>query len=842
MNFTFSKFVGWYLSEGSLYASTKKEYDNTTRGISNKITISQDLINEDYRDEIESALNSLIYEGLKCKVYKYDKGFSFNSDLYAEIIETHLGIKFNKYISKELINSLNLKVVLDAMYKGDGTKSQRQYNISQKNESLFNTYIELLLRCGHMFTYRIDSGCYRIVDNTNDITLKKDNTTVIKYTGKVYSLTVKDNHTVYAGLNGRMGWIGQSIYGLLGLKSSVYGDMCSAMMVTAMCRWTTGKVIRRYKDILVELDSVTGDTPVYVLNKETNELDIIPIEDLHGSGKRSKYDGTYKVLTRHGWKEILYTKKHTVKKNIHRIKISDGYTDVTCDHSLFSIDKKEIKPLDIKKHKTRIETTSIPNKIKDLNYGDSIKDIDFCWLIGFFIAEGSAYEGTKKTGEKKRQISFNGNDKNVMEKVKLLANKHLGWLALDLRDQKKPHKFKLHNTLRSSAVYKVQGGYNKLIVDWFKTFCYTKNRKDKKVPTFILNGSKEMKESFLNGLMCGDGYNIISKSNRTIESLDSKFKSLAAGVRFLWNELGFETTCNTRKDKLNMTTYRKRVPYKTGKFKDIDRNIVHYNNIISEEDTVYDISTEDGTFVTALGDIVLHNTDGLILDEEVDEDETNKWLDGLVEEHFGIKDNYMQMELDDLGRAYFYAMKNYIVEEHGEYMIHGSSMKASRAARIVDRAIKLGIEHIFNNKPKEEVLHEALDFDNVPLEDFTERVKLSKEPREYDDQLDMRLFLAEQMKIKTGQTATKGTQFSYVVTKDQLPQEEFVPFYRGGKNYTFIKYVEDKSELNFEHYKELVLKALEKFGIQECEQLSLFGDEGIKPKKPLDIVPDDSLE
>lgn len=250
-----------------------------------------------------------------------------------------------------------------------------------------------------------------------------------------------------------------------------------------------------------------------------------------------------------------------------------------------------------------------------------------------------------------------------------------------------------------------------------------------------------------------------------------------------------------------------------------------------------------GKVIRRYKDILVElDTDGLILDEEVDEDETNKWLDGLVEEHFGIKDNYMQMELDDLGRAYFYAMKNYVVEEHGDYIIHGSSMKASRAARIVDRAIKLGIEHVFNNKPKEEVLHEALDFDDVPLEDFTERVKLSKEPREYDDQLDMRLFLAEQMKIKTGQTATRGTQFSYVVTKNQLPQEEFVPFYRGGKNYTFIKYVEDKSELDYDHYKELVLKALEKFGVQECEQLSLFGDEGLKPKKPLDIVPDEPLE
>jgi len=204
------------------------------------------------------------------------------------------------------------------------------------------------------------------------------------------------------------------------------------------------------------------------------------------------------------------------------------------------------------------------------------------------------------------------------------------------------------------------------------------------------------------------------------------------------------------------------------------------------------------------------------------------------------------MELENFGRAYFYAMKNYIVEENDKYIIHGSSFKASRAAKVVDKAINLAIQHVFNGLPKDEVLTTALNFKNLPLEYFEERVKLSKEPREYDDAYDMRLCLAKQMEMKTGQIAAKGTQINYVVAKRSLPFPELRPYYKiNGKNYTFTKWIDDTKQLDFTYYEELILKALDKFGIKKNLQLNLFGDDfnsaPTKAKK-LDIVPTDNLE
>lgn len=640
-----------------------------------------------------------------------------------------------------------------------------------------------------------------------------------------------------------------SVYGTLGLRSSVYGDMISATMVTAMCRWCILKCMQRNKDCLIETDSVTGDTPVYVRNKNTTEIDIIPIEDLHVSNnKRQKYNGNYEILTRNRWKNIKYTKKHLVSKNIHRVKISDGYVDVTEDHSLFDADsEKEITPKDIIINKSRIETAQRPtNKFTRLSYGDLIESKEFCWLIGFFIAEGSATESKNKNGINKRQVSFNGNDKELMLKVENLANEYLSYMAIDTREIKTPSKFKLHNTMDSSNVYKVQGGYNKLIVDWFKMFCYTGNRIDKKVPIFILNGTQKMKESFLEGLMCGDGYKAIN-NGRKVEAIDSKFKSLAAGVRYLWNDLYYETLCSVREDKTNITTYKKTQRYSNGTLRKIDRNIVTINNDKLTNDYVCDVSTEDGTFITALGDIVLHNTDGLIVDKELDTNKENKWLEEQLKKKFDIDENYMELELEGNGeRAFFYAMKNYVVEnKSGDYTIHGSSFKSSKSSKIIDRAINLAINHWFNNKPIEEVISEAYSFTDLTLDDFVERTRLSKEQIEYEDKTDHRVYLAKQVELKTGQVVTKGTQIDYVVTKDPLPYNEFKKYQKGGKNYTYTGYVNSLDELNLNHYIELIDKALAKFGIEKCVQLSLFNPNenqyNLSRPKPLDTVPSEEI-
>lgn len=237
-------------------------------------------------------------------------------------------------------------------------------------------------------------------------------------------------------------------------------------------------------------------------------------------------------------------------------------------------------------------------------------------------------------------------------------------------------------------------------------------------------------------------------------------------------------------------------------------------------------------------DVVIEaDTDGYIISSELDPNEKTKWLAEEIKKKFKINDIYMNLDLEGDGeRAYFYLMKNYVTEKApGKYSIHGSSLKGSKSSKVVDRAINLGNEYIFNNKPIDEVIREAYDFKGLALEDYTERVKMTKEKISYDDQYDFRLFLAKQVEEKTGQVLTAGAQMNFVVTKDQLPYPCFKPYYRGGENYTYTGYVDRVDELDMKYYLEQIDKALAKFGVSKIEYMKLnMFDTGVPNKKPLD--------
>ncbi|MCK9428962.1 MAG: hypothetical protein M0R17_02990 [Candidatus Omnitrophica bacterium] len=239
------------------------------------------------------------------------------------------------------------------------------------------------------------------------------------------------------------------------------------------------------------------------------------------------------------------------------------------------------------------------------------------------------------------------------------------------------------------------------------------------------------------------------------------------------------------------------------------------------------------------------DTDGLIFTNPLDASIENAWLNVEIKKKFNIIDNFMTLESESKGdRAYFYLAKNYILETTpGKYTIHGSSFKSSQKAFVVDRAIKLGIDYIFNNKPIDEIIDEAYNFKDLTLDDFVERIKLTKEEIDYSDKLNKTLFLAKQVEKKTGQILTEGAQINYVLAKKQLDDLEFKQYYRTEKNYTYINYVSDISEIDLKYYEGLIDKALAKFGISKVAYIKtdLFNPEPSKKpiknkKQKLDVV------
>ena len=602
-----------------------------------------------------------------------------------------------------------------------------------------------------------------------------------------------------------------SVFGISSEDYTHWSDMGTGIAIVGLARWILKHLMETtLKGDIIELDSVTGDTPIWVRDAK-GDIDIIPIEDLHESdNKRQEYKGAYEVMTRNGWKKIKYTKKHEVSKNIHRVKVSDGYVDVTSDHSLFDKDGLEITPNDIKIKNTEIELCSqliSPNIDKfDMSSREA------AWLLGFIIAEGSVSirkrkrKNPNKTNNKipyymlqSCQVSINGNNKEQMEYVKDLCNKYFG-KAFDT-------KFEIHDTLKSSAVYKVQGGYNEKICKELKKICYTRDGKHKKVPKFILNNPYKLGPAFLSGLMDGDGYetvNYYDGSPRRVKSIDTRFKCLAAGVQYLKQTLGEETTIGVRSDKRNITTVKTRFkPPHYKKLKNINRNVVTINDVIKKHDVVYDISTEDGTFVTALGNIVLHNTDGVYIDTEPDIDALNNQVTDYINACTKIPKDKIKIpfEKEFDGPGYFYKMKNYILlHEDGNIEKHGVAIKSRRSPGLYEFVIDEMAHAVLEQKPEQEIkkiISICRDLNIYELDKFTMRSKIGLPLQDYKNPGCLQVKLANMAKKHFKRKVKQGDSFDYVKAND------------GWKLTGLLK---GRHELDKKYYLNIVEKALNIFG------------------------------
>ena len=122
-------------------------------------------------------------------------------------------------------------------------------------------------------------------------------------------------------------------------------------------------------------DSFTGDTPLFVKYNDSNLIDIKTIAEMIDEdsvevdvlGREYDYSKkNYKVLCRSGWCEPSYIYRHKTSKPIYTVSEGEMSIDVTEDHSLFTEDKKEIKPSQINQT-TKLEYYTDKSIYSDFN-------------------------------------------------------------------------------------------------------------------------------------------------------------------------------------------------------------------------------------------------------------------------------------------------------------------------------------------------------------------------------------------------------------------------------------------------------------------------------------------
>lgn len=393
--------------------------------------------------------------------------------------------------------------------------------------------------------------------------------------------------------------------------NSIYG-FCAAFMLPCQpisaCVTTIGRnMIDKTKTLVEEWypgseviygDSVKGDTPL-LLKNESGIL-FQRIDELfehqrireQGLGNAKEY-ANLESQNIYVWSDVGFTKvkrvmRHCTTKKMFRVLTHTGLVDVTEDHSLLLENGYEVCPND-----TTVGTKLLHNQPTltetEFRLSTDTVSINEAKIMGFFFGDGSCGVYDCPSG-KKHSWALNNSNMAILEQLQEIA----------------PFKTKIYDTLDSSGVYKMHLIGDKLteIVQKYRNLFYNE-QKEKIVPGCILNASTQVIQSFYDGYYLADG----DKDSNGYNRFDCKGKQGTAGLLLVAQRLGYNTSINTREDKPNIF----RVTCTKGKHRRSVNEIKKIVEIGTTTDYVYDIETENHHFHVGPGNLIVHNTDSVMV-------------------------------------------------------------------------------------------------------------------------------------------------------------------------------------------------------------------------------------
>ena len=153
-----------------------------------------------------------------------------------------------------------------------------------------------------------------------------------------------------------------SMYGAMGVQKGYLPFLPGAMATTAMGRMSIQKaaefVIQKHHGDLIYGDSVTGRTPILIFQEEGG-FSILPIQELYTQFPTQSYPGFLKtgsqkeqsipdkplyVWSTEGWSLIKRVIRHKTLKSLFTVSTTQGFIEVTEDHSLLRRDRTLVQP------------------------------------------------------------------------------------------------------------------------------------------------------------------------------------------------------------------------------------------------------------------------------------------------------------------------------------------------------------------------------------------------------------------------------------------------------------------------------------------------------------------
>lgn len=248
--------------------------------------------------------------------------------------------------------------------------------------------------------------------------------------------------------------------------------------------------------------------------------------------------------------------RHKCDKKVYEIKTSDGWIKTTEDHSIFVIENetgeiKEKSVRDLKKGEFLVTLGSLKNKIstpqsvnvKDLNIKQDIRGTQipniinlnqsFYRILGFILAEGHIKNSKIEIGNTDIKII-----NTIIKDIKSILN-----YTPQINEDKREHKYTNKKYYRINLPIQFGRILIKLGLDEEKA-------KNKEVPSFVFNTTKENIESFIEGHMLGDGTSYMKDSQRKMIRLYTSSIKLASGLSLLAFLCNKKSTCRKSHEKL----------------------------------------------------------------------------------------------------------------------------------------------------------------------------------------------------------------------------------------------------------------------------------------------------
>jgi DNA polymerase elongation subunit (family B) len=348
-------------------------------------------------------------------------------------------------------------------------------------------------------------------------------------------------------------------------------------------------------------DSVMPDTPV--LLRCRGEVFTKCIEDIApASSEWNDYPGFVKEgatdkevcdlesWTHLGWQPIKRVIRHRCKKAIWRVLTHTGLVDVTEDHSLLDKNLNQVRPGEVKVGTELFHSDCVPaSQI-------AVVDDNMLFVFGVFVGDGSCGTYNCPSG-KKSAWAINNTSIELLEKCKRILDTNYA----------NEFKFVIMDTLKSSGVYKLSPrgkGIIGLVQEW-RSLCY--DGASKKIPQCAMS-----RESFLDGLWASDGCRRDNEVGGCLR-IDTKNQVTAQWYFLYLKSLGLKVSLNTRTDKPNIfrLTFTKS-KLRKNEFAIKKLYVLHEGG--SEDRYVYDLETEAGSFQAGVGNLIVKNTDSVMIE------------------------------------------------------------------------------------------------------------------------------------------------------------------------------------------------------------------------------------